>query len=203
MAIINLKNRQIECKIVYYGPGRSGKTTNLEYIHKTFKRQVTGKMISIDTDGDRTLFFDFLPLGLGKIRGCDVKVQLYTVPGQVKYNATRQLVLKGVDGVIFVADSLVVRREKNKLSLIDLHENLKKIGLDIRKIPLVLQYNKRDLEQKGLPVLPLERMDLELNRQLHVPSFPASAMTGEGVGKTLTETLKLTLQYLQNEFKWA
>jgi mutual gliding-motility protein MglA len=203
MAIINLKNRQIECKIVYYGPGRSGKTTNLEYIHKTFKRQVTGKMISIDTDGDRTLFFDFLPLGLGKIRGCDVKVQLYTVPGQVKYRATRELVLKGVDGVIFVADSLVVRRDKNKLSLIDLHENLKKMGLDIRKIPLVLQYNKRDLESKGLPVISLEKMDLELNRQLHVPSFPASAMTGEGVGKTLTETLKLTLQYLQNEFKWA
>jgi len=203
MAIINLKNRQIECKIVYYGPGRSGKTTNLEYIHKTFKRQVTGKMISIDTDGDRTLFFDFLPLGLGKIRGCDVKVQLYTVPGQVKYRATRELVLKGVDGVIFVADSLVVRRDKNKMSLIDLHENLKKMGLDIRKIPMVLQYNKRDLESKGLPVIPLEKMDLELNRQLHVPSFPASAMTGEGVGKTLTETLKLTLQYLQNEFKWA
>jgi hypothetical protein len=203
MAIINLKNRQIECKIVYYGPGRSGKTSNLEYIHKTFKRQVTGKMISIDTDGDRTLFFDFLPLGLGKIRGCDVKVQLYTVPGQVKYRATRELVLKGVDGVIFVADSLVVRREKNKLSLIDLHENLKKMGLDIRKIPLVLQYNKRDLENKGLPVMPIEKMELELNRQLHVPSFPASAVTGEGVGKTLTETLKLTLQYLQNEFKWA
>jgi mutual gliding-motility protein MglA len=203
MAIINLKNRQIECKIVYYGPGRSGKTTNLEYIHKAFKRQVTGKMISIDTDGDRTLFFDFLPLGLGKIRGCDVKVQLYTVPGQVKYRATRELVLKGVDGVIFVADSLVVRREKNKLSLIDLHENLKKMGLDIRKIPLILQYNKRDLEEKGLPVMSLEKMDLELNRQLHVPSIPASAMSGEGVGKTLTETLKLTLQYLQNEFKWA
>jgi len=203
MAIINLKNRQIECKIVYYGPGRSGKTTNLEYIHNTFKRQIIGKMISIDTEGDRTLFFDFLPLGLGKIRGCDVKVQLYTVPGQVKYRATRELVLKGADAVIFVADSLTVRREKNKLSLIDLHENLKKMGLDIRKIPLVLQYNKRDLEKKGLPIMPIEKMEAELNRQLHVPSFPASAMTGEGVGKTLTETIKLTLQYLQNEFKWA
>jgi hypothetical protein len=130
-------------------------------------------------------------------------VQLYTVPGQVKYRATRELVLKGVDGVIFVADSLSIRRDKNKQSLIDLHENLKKMGLDIRKIPLILQYNKRDLESKGLPVMPLEKMDLELNRQLHVPSFPASAMTGDGVGKTLTETLKLTLQYLQNEFKWA
>ena len=121
MAVINLKNRQIECKIVYYGPGRSGKTTNLEYIHRAFKKQIAGKMISINTDGDRTLFFDFLPLGLGKIRGCDVKVQLYTVPGQVKYASTRQLVLKGVDGIVFVADSLKVRREMNMQSLKELH----------------------------------------------------------------------------------
>ncbi len=203
MAVINLKNRQIECKLVFYGPGRSGKTTNLEYIHKAFKRQVTGKMISIDTEGDRTLFFDFLPLGLGKIKGCDVKVQLYTVPGQVKYKATRQLVLKGVDGIVFVADSLAVRREKNMLSLKDLHENLMKMGLSIRKIPLVLQYNKRDLEDKGLPVMPLKKMDHELNRQLKVPSFSASALSGDGVGKTLNQVLKLTLQSLQNEFKWA
>lgn len=203
MAVINLKNRQIECKLVYYGPGRSGKTTNLEYIHKAFKKQVTGKMISIDTEGDRTLFFDFLPLGLGKIKGCDVKVQLYTVPGQVKYKATRQLVLKGVDGVVFVADSLLVRREKNMLSLKDLHENLLKMGLSIRKIPLVLQYNKRDLEKQGLPVMSLEKMEMELNRQLKVPSFPASALSGDGVGTTLTQILKLTLQSLQNEFKWA
>ena len=203
MAVINLKNRQIECKLVYYGPGRSGKTTNLEYIHKAFSKRVTGKMISIDTEGDRTLFFDFLPLGLGKIKGCDIKVQLYTVPGQVKYKATRQLVLKGVDGIVFVADSLAVRREKNMLSLKDLHENLLKMRLSIRKIPLVLQYNKRDLEKKGLPVMPVEKMELELNRQLKVPSFPASALSGEGVGNTLTQALKLTLQSLQNEFKWA
>ena len=203
MAVINLKNRQIECKLVFYGPGRSGKTTNLEYIHKAFKRQVTGKMISIDTEGDRTLFFDFLPLGLGKIKGCDVKVQLYTVPGQVKYKATRQLVLKGVDGIVFVADSLAIRREKNMISLKDLHENLTKMGLSIRKIPLVLQYNKRDLEQKGLPVMSLEKMQHELNRQLKVPSFSASALSGDGVGKTLNQILKLTLQSLQDEFKWA
>ncbi len=203
MAVINLKNRQIECKLVYYGPGRSGKTTNLEYIHKAFKKQVTGKMISIDTEGDRTLFFDFLPLGLGKIKGCDVKVQLYTVPGQVKYKATRQLVLKGVDGIIFVADSLAVRREKNMISLKDLHENLLKMGLSIRKIPLVLQYNKRDLESKGLPVMPVQKMEQELNRQLKVPSFTASALSGDGVGHTLNQALKLTLQSLQNEFKWA
>lgn len=203
MAVINLKNRQIECKLVYYGPGRSGKTTNLEYIHRAFKKQVTGKMISIDTEGDRTLFFDFLPLGLGKIKGCDVKVQLYTVPGQVKYKATRQLVLKGVDGVVFVADSLAVRREKNMISLKDLHENLTKMGLSIRKIPLVLQYNKRDLEQKGLPIMPVDKMEQELNRQLKVPSLTASALSGEGVGATLQQILKLTLQSLQNEFKWA
>lgn len=203
MAVINLKNRQIECKIVYYGPGRSGKTTNLDYIHKAFKKQVVGKMISIDTEGDRTLFFDFLPLGLGKIKGCDVKVQLYTVPGQVKYKATRQLVLKGVDGVVFVADSLAVRREKNMMSLKDLHENLLSMGLSIRKIPLVLQYNKRDLEKAGLPVMPVEKMEHELNRQLKVPSLTASALSGEGVGNTLTQILKLTLQSLQNEFNWA
>ncbi len=203
MAVINLKNRQIECKLVFYGPGRSGKTTNLEYIHKAFKKQVAGKMISIDTEGDRTLFFDFLPLGLGKIKGCDVRVQLYTVPGQVKYKATRQLVLKGVDGIVFVADSLAVRREKNMVSLKDLHENLLKMGLSIRKIPLVLQYNKRDLEKQGLPVMSLKKMDHELNRQLKVPSFTASALSGEGVGNTLNQALKLTLQSLQNEFKWA
>lgn len=203
MAVINLKNREIECKIVYYGPGRCGKTTNLEYIHKAFKRQVTGEMISIDTDGDRTLFFDFLPLGLGKIKGCDVKVQLYTVPGQVQYRSTRQLVLKGVDGIIFVADSLKVRREKNMLSLKDLHANLKESGLSILKIPLVLQFNKRDLEGKGFPLMPTEQMKRELNRQLKVPAFEASALSGAGVGATLTKCMKLTLQYLQKEFKWA
>ncbi|MEZ4579355.1 MAG: GTPase domain-containing protein [Desulfobacterales bacterium] len=125
------------------------------------------------------------------------------MPGQVKYKATRQLVLKGVDGVVFVADSLAVRREKNMISLKDLHENLQKMGLNIRKLPLVLQYNKRDLEDKGLPVMPLKKMEHELNRQLKVPSFPASALSGNGVGNTLTAILKLTLQSLQNEFKWA
>ncbi len=203
MAVINLKNHEIECKIVYYGPGRCGKTTNLEYIHRSFKKQVKGDMISIDTDGDRTLFFDFLPLGLGKIKGCDIKVQLYTVPGQVQYKSTRQLVLRGVDGVVFVADSLKVRREKNMLSLKDLHENLKEMGLSIFKIPLVLQYNKRDLEKKGFPLMPIEQMERELNRQLKVPSIPASALTGEGVGATLTHILKLTLKHLQKEFQWA
>jgi len=131
MAIFNLKNREIECKIVYYGPGRSGKTTNLEYIFKTYKKQITDQLVSIDTEGDRTLFFDFLPMGLGKVRGCDIRVQLYTVPGQVQYSSTRKLVLKGADGIVFVADSFAIRRDKNILSLKDLDANLKECGLSI------------------------------------------------------------------------
>lgn len=206
MAIFNLKNREIECKIVYYGPGRSGKTTNLEYIFKTYKKQVTDQLVSIDTEGDRTLFFDFLPMGLGKIGGCDIRVQLYTVPGQVQYSSTRKLVLKGADGIVFVADSFAIRRDKNVLSLKDLDMNLKECGLNIFKIPLVLQYNKRDMSSMAdgsIPIMSVETMQNDLNRQLKVPYFPASALTGEGVGRTLKESLKLTLLHLQKELKWA
>ncbi|HHP7234234.1 MAG TPA: ATP/GTP-binding protein [Desulfobacterales bacterium] len=202
MAIVNLKKREIECKIVYYGPGRCGKTTNLEYIFQAYRKQITGEMVSINTDGDRTLFFDFLPMELGKLKGCDVRVHLYTVPGQVQYTSTRKLVLRGVDGVVFVADSLEVRREKNLLSLKDLHQNLKDYGLSILKIPLVMQFNKRDLAKDGIPLMPIEQMEKELNRQLKVPSFPGSAITGEGVGKTLQACLKLTLQSLKKELNW-
>ncbi|MGA8178724.1 MAG: GTPase domain-containing protein [Desulfobacterales bacterium] len=201
MAILNLKKRQIECKIVYYGAGRCGKTTNMEYIYKTFTKQVTGEMVSIDTEGDRTLFFDFLPMGLGEIKGFDVRMQVYTVPGQVQYRSTRKLVLKGVDGVIFVADSLAVRREKNMLSLKDLQHNLKEYGISILKIPLVIQHNKRDLAGEALPIMSLEQMEKDLNRQLKVPSFPASALTGQGVGATLKECLKLTLISLKKEMR--
>jgi signal recognition particle receptor subunit beta len=201
MAIFNLKKREIECKVVYYGPGRCGKTTNLEYIYKAYKKQVTGDMVSVDTEGDRTLFFDFLPMGLGKIKGCDVRVQLYTVPGQVQYSSTRKLVLRGVDGVVFVADSLEVRREKNMLSLKDLQQNLKEYGTSIFKIPLVMQHNKRDLAKQGFPLMSIEQMDRDLNRQLKVTSFSASAITGDGVGATLKECLKLTLRAFKNEFK--
>ena len=203
MAVFNVKKREIECKLVYYGPGRCGKTTNLDYIFNQFKNQIAGDMVSIDTEGDRTLFFDFLPIGLGKIRGCNVRVQLYTVPGQVKYSSTRKLVLRGADGIVFVADSLDIRREKNILSLKDLQDNLKEYGVSIFKIPLVLQYNKRDLAAQGIPLLPIERLEKDLNRQLKVPSFPASAIKGKGVGVTLKECLKLTLRHLQNELKWA
>jgi signal recognition particle receptor subunit beta len=200
MAIVNLKKRQIECKIVYYGPGRCGKTTNLEYIRKSFKNQVMGEMVSINTDGDRTLFFDFLPLNLGKVRGCDLRVQLYTVPGQVRYSSTRKLVLRGADGVIFVADSLEVRREKNMLALKDLAQNLKDYGLSIFKVPLVMQFNKRDLGGENISLMDLKKMEHDLNRQLKVPFFPGAALKGEGVGKTLHACLKLVMQQVQNEF---
>lgn len=203
MAVFNINKREIECKIVYYGPGRCGKTTNLEYIFKGYKKQVKGEMVSIDTEGDRTLFFDFLPMELGKIKGCDVRVQLFTVPGQVQYSSTRKLVLKGVDGVVFVADSMDIRREKNMLSLKDLQKNLKDYNMSIFKVPLVLQYNKRDLADDGIPIMSIEQMEKDLNRQLKVPSFEASAVNGDGVGQTLQTILRLTLQHLQRQMKWA
>jgi signal recognition particle receptor subunit beta len=199
MAIVNLKKRQIECKVVYYGPARCGKTTNLEYIHKAFKKQVKGDMVSINTDGDRTLFFDFLPMELGQLMGCDVRVQLYTVPGQVRYSSTRKLVLRGADGIIFVADSLTVRREKNMLALKDLQQNLKEYNISIFEVPLVIQFNKRDLADANIELMPLEKMQYDLNRQLKAPAFPGSALAGEGVGGTLNACLKLVLKALQKE----
>ena len=203
MAVFNPKDRVIECKIVYYGPGRSGKTTNLEYIFKAGKKYTNSELVSINTKGDRTLFFDFLPLGLGRIRGCDVKVQLYTVPGQAKYNSTRKLVLKNVDGVVFVADSLEIRRKENLISLKDLQENLAEKNINIFKIPLVIQYNKRDLSAQGIPVMPLEDMERELNSKLRVPAFEASALKGKGVSDTLKKCLVLTLRHLQKELQWT
>lgn len=199
MANLNFKTKEMECKIVFYGPGRGGKTTNLEYIFKTYRKQTTGEMVSINTKGDRTLFFDFLPLQLGKIRGYNVRIQLYTVPGQVRYNSTRKVVLRGVDGLVFVADSLLLRREHNILSLKNLQENLKGYGLKISEVPLVIQYNKRDLEKEGIRLLSIDNMENDLNRQLQAPSFSASASSGQGVGATLKECLKLTLESLQNK----
>ncbi len=199
MAIVNLKKKQIECKVVYYGPARCGKTTNLEYIHKAFKNQVKGNMVSINTDGDRTLFFDFLPMELGKLMGCDVRVQLYTVPGQVRYASTRKLVLRGADGIIFVADSLEVRREKNMAALKDLQQNLREYDISIFDVPLVMQYNKRDLKDANIKLLPLEQMQHDLNRQLKAPAFPGSALAGDGVGGTLNACLKLVLKALRKE----
>ena len=194
MPFINFSKDEIQCKIVYYGPGFCGKTTNLQYIYKVTEEQTRGKMVSIDTKGDRTLFFDLLSLNLGKIRGMDIRVQLYTVPGQVHYDATRKLVLRGVDGVVFVADSLKVQRKKNIESLINLAKNLAEKGISIRAIPLVIQYNKRDLDGGDSGLLPLEVLEKDLNSMLKVPSFSGSALKGAGIFETLREISKLVVK---------
>ncbi len=194
MSFVNLAKREIQVKIVYYGPGRGGKTTNLTHVYDAMTESVRGKMVTIATKTDRTLFFDFLPLALGQINNFDIRIQLYTVPGQVLYNATRKLVLKGVDGVVFVADSLRVQRDKNIDSLANLRENLVDEGLDLERIPFVLQYNKRDLADSGIPVLSEEELDRDLNQQLGVPRFTASALAGHGVFETLREISKITVK---------
>lgn len=201
MAFVNLKKKEVQLKIVYYGPGRGGKTTNLEYIHSKFSERIQTDLVAIKTHGDRTLFFDFLPFDIGKIKGYDVKVQLYTVPGQVKYNATRQLVLRGVDGVVFVADSMEVQRDKNRFSLKNLQENLATHNKNIFKIPLVLQYNKRDLAGQGIPLLSIEKLDKGLNSQLKVPSFEASALVGTNVATTLKKIIALTMASVESHLK--
>lgn len=170
-----------------------GKTTNLEYIFSRIRHRIGSDMVSIKTQGDRTLFFDFLPFELGSIKGYNVKTQLYTVPGQVKYNATRKLVLKGVDGIVFVADSIVDRRENNIKSLENLMENLKFYDIDIAKMPIVLQYNKRDMESQGATILDVETMEKDLNAELKAPSFTASALTGENVIPTVKKAISTTI----------
>lgn len=201
MAFVNLKKKEVQLKIVYYGPGRGGKTTNLEYIHSKFSERIQTDLVAIKTHGDRTLFFDYLPFDIGKIKGYDVKVQLYTVPGQVKYNATRQLVLRGVDGVVFVADSMEVQRDKNRFSLKNLQENLATHNKNIFKIPLVLQYNKRDLVGQGIPLLSIEKLEKGLNSQLKVPSFEASALVGTNVATTLKKIIALTMASVESHLK--
>jgi signal recognition particle receptor subunit beta len=201
LAFVNLKKKEIQVKIVYYGPGRGGKTTNLEFVYDKFSDRIKTEMVTIKTHGDRTLFFDFLPLDIGKIAGYDARIQLYTVPGQVKYNATRRLVLRGADGIVFVADSMVVRREKNVLSLKNLQENLATYKKSIFKIPLVLQYNKRDLAEQNIPVLPVETLQKDLNSQLKVPAFEASALKGVNVANTMKKIIATTVVSLQKELK--
>lgn len=201
MAFINLKDRVIQAKVVYYGPGRCGKTTNLEYVYEKCRPQVNSDMITVKTQGDRTLFFDFFPLDMGKVAGYDVKIQLYTVPGQVKYDSTRRLVLKGVDGVVFVADSTVERRGKNIISIRNLEDNLKIYNKDIHDIPLVIQYNKRDLAHDGIEILDLETMEKDLNAELKVSAIEASAVKGDNVVVTLKKIIALTLASLEQQLK--
>jgi hypothetical protein len=201
MAFVNLKNKEIQVKIVYYGPGRGGKTTNLEYVYKKFRKRINTEMVTVKTHGDRTLFFDFLPFDIGVINGYDVKIQLYTVPGQVKYNATRRLVLRGVDGIVFVADAMAVRREKNILSLKNLQENLDNYNKSIFKIPCVLQYNKLDLLEQGIPLLSTDILEKDLNSQLKRPSFSASALKGTNVVATLKKIISMTVASIKRDLK--
>ncbi|WP_022665831.1 GTP-binding protein [Desulfospira joergensenii] len=199
MALINIKTKEVQIKIVYYGPGRGGKTTNLEYINQAYRDQIKTEMVSLKTHDDRTLFFDFLPFDVGPIKGFDVTIQLYTVPGQVKYNATRKLVLRGVDGIVFVADVQKEQRIKNIESLNQLYENLDSYSLDLFEVPLVMQYNKVDLKKAKIPVLSTETMQADLNGQLKAPAFEASALSGGNVIPTLKEIISVTLASVQNQ----
>jgi signal recognition particle receptor subunit beta len=192
MSFINYSSREINCKIVFYGPGLCGKTTNLQWIYKKTNPDSKGKMISLATETERTLFFDFLPLALGEIRGFKTRFHLYTVPGQVFYDASRKLILKGVDGVVFVADSQIERMEANIESVETLRINLSEQGYDLDKIPYVIQYNKRDLPN----VVPLEEMKRALNPR-NVPDFEAVATDGGGVFDTLKAIAKLVIMELK------
>ncbi len=224
MSVINYASREINCKIVYYGPGLGGKTTNLEHVYARVAPDTRGKLISLATENERTLFFDFLPVDLGTIRGFKTRFHLYTVPGQVYYNASRKLILKGVDGVVFVADSQVDRQEANIEAMQNLYDNMAEYGYDITRMPFVIQYNKRDLPNAA----PIDELDQMLNpgfevvdaarqRQMadpntpsrllveqlptgewieRVPSVEAVAVAGDGVFDTLKAVSKLVLKSL-------
>ncbi len=191
MSMINYASREINCKIVYYGTGLGGKTTNLEYIYSRVNPETKGKMISLATETERTLFFDFLPIDLGEIRGFKTRFHLYTVPGQVYYNASRRLILKGVDGIVFVADSQATRAEANIESMHNLYENLETYGYDLQTIPFAIQYNKRDMTN----ILPGEELRAQIN-PMGVPDFEAVAIEGKGVFETLSTVSKLVVKSL-------
>jgi signal recognition particle receptor subunit beta len=193
MSLVNYATREITCKIVYYGPGRSGKTTNLHYIYGQVPGDRKGQMVSLATQTDRTLFFDFLPIDLGTISGFSTRFQLYTVPGQVYYATTRKLVLQGADGVVFVADSQIRQLEENIESFQDLHANLADQGVDTRTMPLVIQYNKQDLPPDM--VMSVQELDDQLNFR-GVPSFAADALHGPGVFETLRAISEQVLRRL-------
>ena len=192
MSFINYSSREINCKIVYYGPGLCGKTTNLQHIYARTNPTLKGKMISLATETERTLFFDFLPIALGEIRGFKTRFHLYTVPGQVFYDASRKLILKGVDGVVFTADSQIARMEANLESVDNLRLNLAEHGFDLDKIPYVIQYNKRDLPN----ISPVDELRQMLNTR-GVPEFLAIASRGIGVFDTLKSIAKLVLLELK------
>ncbi len=191
MSMINYASREINCKLVYYGPGLGGKTTNIEYVYNKVQPETRGKLISLATEQERTLFFDFLPVDLGSIRGFKTRFHLYTVPGQVYYNASRRLILKGVDGVVFVADSQPERMDANIASMQNLYENLAEYGYDPVTLPLVVQYNKRDVAT----AVPVQELRAQLNPD-DLPDFEAVAINGDGVFDTLKSVSKLVLKTL-------
>ncbi len=188
MSFVNYHTKEINCKIVYYGPGLGGKTTNIQHVYQKTAANNKGQMVTLNTENERTLFFDFLPLDLGNIRGFKTRFHLYTVPGQVFYEASRKLILRGVDGIVFVADSQVDKMEANIESLEGLKRNLEEQGHDISKIPLVMQWNKRDLPN----IVSEQDLEDKLN-YIDCPSFTASAITGDGVFETLKTISKLVL----------
>ena len=191
MSLINYVSREINCKIIYYGTGLGGKTTNLEYVYSKVNPDAKGKMISLATETERTLFFDFLPIDLGEVKGFKTRFHLYTVPGQVYYNASRKLILKGVDGVIFVADSQAERMEANIEAMHNLYENLESYGYDLTNIPFAMQYNKRDLPN----AMSMSDLRSQLN-PMGVPDFEGVAIEGQGVFETLGAVSKMVVQAL-------
>ena len=196
MALFNYATKELTLKVVYYGPGLSGKTTNIQHLHRSIQPEKRGKLLSLATETDRTLFFDFLPVELGKVNDFDVRFQLYTVPGQIRYNSTRRLVLKGADAVVFVADSQREMKAFNKESLESMIDNLRANGLDPDEIPVVLQYNKRDLKN----IMPVEELDADLNLKGH-PVFLASAVAGQGVDDTFKGIIKILMSDLAEKQK--
>ena len=196
MPTIDVKTRQINCKIVYYGTGLGGKTTNLRVIHKKTNPKARGKLLSLETESERTLFFDFFPMAGGTVMGFQTRFSFYTVPGQSFYNLTRKTILKDVDGVVFVCDSHVERFEANIDSYLNLQENLADYRVELDKFPHVIQYNKRDLED----ISPIEEMRAEINT-FGVPDFEAAALQGKGVFETLRAVVKLTMDRVKAELK--
>jgi len=199
MAIVSRKKNEIQCKVVYYGPGRGGKTTNLITIHKAVASKVRGQLISIHTSGDRTIFFDFMPMDLGAVKNMNIKISVYTVPGQVIYNDTRKVVLRGVDGIVFVADSLEIRQTHNIESMSNLQDNLQDLGRQLSDMPLVLQYNKRDLNGTSR-LMSVKQLEEDLNSDHLYKSFPASALVGNGVKETFKQICMMTVANVCRQF---
>jgi hypothetical protein len=199
MAVINIKQKEIQAKIVYYGPGRCGKTTNLEYIHRAYTTRAKSELIKLDTNQGRTLFFDFLPLEIGTVKGFNLRIQLYSVPGQDRYESCRRIVLRGVDGIVFVADGMQICRQRNVESFQNLGASLAALNKTIFSLPMVVQCNKVDLAKMGIPVISLKTLRRDIGIRPHIPCLPASAVTGRNVIATLKKIILMTAGALEKE----